>query len=262
MRSAVAAAYQGIRTGRAQAQARAEGRQAGPYQGMGGGGRRVPSLAARRRLQMGFWTRDIPRVIPAQIPRGFITAAAADAKFFDVAETTYAANSTGTITHLDIIPQGTTVNSREGKSYRLKSVLIRGMVVVNSTTTHNVCVAYLVWDKQPNKALAAITDVLTSAFAFAFSNRENAGRFTILKKMVYATTGNSTAPATGKEMFSIDERYVCPPNLISSKTNADTTGVIGNTITGALLLITVGNTVAGTADGDFQLRFRINFSET
>lgn len=259
MRSAISAAYAGIRRGRAMSQARAEGR---PFQQMGAGGRRVPSVAARRRLQMGFWTRDIPRVIPPQIPRGFITSAAADAKFFDVASAGYALNTTGSITHLDIIPQGTTVNSREGKSYRVKSVLIRGFLAADTTTTTCQYGIYLVWDKQPNKALAAITDVLVSANSSAFTNRENAGRFIILKKWHGVLSGNVTAPTSYPTIVDIDERYVCPPGLISEKTNADTTGVIGNTINGALLLVTVGNQAAGTADANLSAGFRINFGET
>jgi len=62
----------------------------------------------------------------AQVPRGFVGLVASDAKYFDVVSLASGANQTGLVTHLDIIPQGTTVNSREGKSFQIRNIHVQG----------------------------------------------------------------------------------------------------------------------------------------
>jgi len=196
----------------------------------------------------------------AQVIRGFV-GAAGDAKYFDTATATYAANTTGSITHLSIVPQGTTVNSRIGKAFRCTSVSVRGRVVADTTTTEALAAAYLVWDYQPNKALAAVTDILDAANANAFPKRENAGRFKIIKKWQYELLGNTTTPATGQEGHAIDDFVKLGSDKNVLCTAADTTGVIGNTIEGALLFVTVGAIAAGTADANFLVGFRLNYQD-
>jgi len=217
------------------------------------------------RMTAALPSRTVPRTSfvrrNQQIARGFISPIAADAKYFDVALTNYACNTTGSITHLDIIPQGTTVNSREGKSYTLTKLQIRGLFVANSTSVLNTAGALIVWDKQPNKALAGITDVLDSVSPFAFNKRENRGRFVTIKRITRSIVGNSATPTTGREQVPYEKVINLPPGLISEKTAVDTTGVIGNTINGALLLVTVGTVAAGTQDADFSATFRIGFRE-
>lgn len=204
---------------------------------------------------------EVPRVIPYQIPRGFITMQASDAKFLNVAAAQYACNTTGSITHLDIVPQGTTVSSREGKAFRVKSCLVRGQISANTATTIANYLGYLVWDKQPNKVLPAITDILDSVSFLAFSKRENAGRFILLKKWAGVVSGNSTTPATGLELHCVDEYVRFPKDLIAECTVADNTGVIGNRINGALYFVTAGSVVAGTGDCSFYTTFRVNFTD-
>lgn len=197
---------------------------------------------------------------PNMSTRGFV-GTVADAKFFDTAVATYEASTTGSITHLNPVPQGTTVNTRVGKAYRCTSVQVRGAVSNRSTSTISSPVGYLVWDYQPNKVLAAITDILDSVNSAAFPKRENAIRFKIIKKFEYTLTGNNATPASGDEAERIDAYVKLAPDMSTLLTSADTTGVIGDTINGALLWVTVGDVATGTAASSFNVGFRLNFRD-
>lgn len=197
-----------------------------------------------------------------QITRGFVAGAAgADAKYFDVASASYACNTTGSITHLNVITQGNSINQREGKSYRIRNIQIRGVLETDTTTTRTGTACYLVWDKQPNKALAAITDIFDTITSQSFTKRENTGRFVILKKWHRTLIGNITTPATGREAVDIDKYLKLPKDLVTMLTSGDTTGVIGDIISGALLWVTMGSVAAGTADANATVGFRIGFTD-
>jgi len=195
-----------------------------------------------------------------QAPRGFL-GARGEAKYVDVANAIYPLNTTGSVTHLNIVPQGTTVSSRVGKNALMTSMQLRGTVACDTTTTVSDAAVYLVWDHNPNKALAAITDILDAASSFALPKRENTSRFKFIKKWRFALTGNITTPQTGKELYDIDDYVRMPSAALTEWTTGDTTGVIGNCVKGALLLVCVGVTAAGTADGNLQFTGRINFKD-
>lgn len=190
--------------------------------------------------------------------RGYLKAN--DAKFVDLPQELFNNNTTGTIKLIATIPQGTTVNTREGKACQLTSVRLRGNMFTDTTTTATHVCNYLVWDKQPNKALAAIADIFTSASSLAFPNRENAQRFRIIKQWRRAFSGNVTAPVGASVMMAVDE-WIPLKGCVTSYTAADTTGVIGNIITGALLFVAVGDQASGTADGNSNISFRVNFKD-
>jgi len=189
--------------------------------------------------------------------RGFV-GAAGEAKFFDIAAGTLPLNTTGSISHLDIVPTGTTVSSRDGRKFKNTAMQIRGFAVSDTTTQYAIGAMYLVWDHNPNKSLAAITDVLDSVSANSFAKRENSQRFKIIKKWRWAFNGTGTSP-TSATCFDIDDYVRLPDYCLAETTAADTTGVIGNRVNGALLLITVGSAVAGTNDANVTIGTRVNF---
>jgi hypothetical protein len=196
-----------------------------------------------------------------QIPRGFVTALAADSKFFGSSYATKACDTTGTITHLDIIPQGNGISARNGKSWQNTNIQIRGHFLAGSAAVTNHVAMYLVWDKQPNGALAAVTDVLDSASSLAFMKRENKGRFVTIKKWQRCLTGNTGTPATGREIVLYDKWIKLPADCIAQCAVGDASGVIANRVTGALLLVTVGDQAAGTAAASTSGQFRIGFKD-
>lgn len=205
--------------------------------------------------------RTSAQIARARAPqRGFL-GSAGEAKYVDIAATNYALNVTGSITHLDVVPTGTTVNSRDGRKFKPTAVQFRGNAGADQTTTCTSGAMYLVWDHQPNKALASITDVLDSATAQSFSKRENSQRFKIIKKWRWAFSGNSLTAGqqTSSSWFDIDDYVKLPDYCVAECTTSDTTGAIGNRVTGALLLITVGGSAAGTSDAVAFVNTRVNF---
>ena len=224
------------------------------------GGKRIGMSPRKAYLPRRFVRRFPARRGPA-VSRGFGTAAAADAKYVDVANTAYAIDTSGSIAHLSIVTRGTDINSREGKSFRLTSVQVRGNISADSATALSEYMVMLVWDKQPNLVLPAITAVLVTANSGSFTNRDNASRFVILKKWSGVIAGNSAGVGAGPAIKRIDQYIRFPPGMVCVCTAADTTGAIGNRTTGALYIVSCGNVVQGTADCTANLGFRIGFTE-
>lgn len=216
---------------------------------------------------VGGWSAKRPRPSKAPWTKGSSRLrrliGMADAKYHDVAAASYACDTTGSITHLDVVPQGDSVNNRTGKAWLNTSLNIRGTVTSNAATTATVAAIYIVWDKQPNKALPAITDVLDSVSSLSFTKRENAQRFTIVRKLRYSLEGDtgSLSNQTRSTQFDVDEYVRLPRDAVALATTSDTTGAIGNRITGALYAITVGNVTAGTTASTAALSYRLNIKD-
>lgn len=181
-------------------------------------------------------------------------------------EFTQTFNQTGSVRHLDIVTQGDAVTQRHGKSWKNTTFMIRGYMANNAAAVINHCAIYLVWDRQPNKALAGITDILEAGSGqtgSSFANRENKERFLIIKKWLRVLIGQGTGgtPTTGREAVAIDKWIKLPEECVAQTTAGDTTGAIGNRVSGALLLATVGSTVAGTGAALLNFRWRIGFRD-
>ena len=198
-------------------------------------------------------------VRPGDMPqRGFNVG---DAKFLDIAQATYDNNTTGSITHLDVVPRGTGVNARIGKAFVPTSLQIQGHVSTDSESATVHWANYLVWDLSPNQALPAITDILDAGNSLAFPKRENSHRFKIIRRFHGVLSGpNSTA--TGQEQITDVQEYVrMPKGIVSMCTSTDEAGTIGSRVTGALYLISTGNKGAGTVDATSTLTMRLNYME-
>jgi len=194
-----------------------------------------------------------------QVARGFV-GAAGDAKYVDASISQASVNTTATVQHISIVPQDNTVNGRNGRAFRCKTVRVRFQVNVDSASQINVVRCALVWDYQPNKALAAFTDIFDSSSVNAFPKRENNMRFKIVREFNFTLTGNSIL-ATPNSVHHVDEYIKLPRDANVLLTAADTTGVIGDVIQGALIFTTVGSTVAGSADCLVAGNARVNFTE-
>lgn len=218
------------------------------------------SLARARRAMIarntGGWR--VRRRGVNQRTSGFV-GAAGDAKYIDIAYTTHAIDTTGAISHLSIVAQGNTVNQREGKAFRCTSVYLRGNVTNGITANVNDYSILLVWDKQPNKALAAVTDILDSASAYSMVKRENSARFVILRRFDGVLTGKGDGTNGQGYCRNFDKYVKLPRDCNCLCTVADTTGAIGNRVSGALLLVAVGITAAGGAAAALNVTGRMNF---
>lgn len=180
-------------------------------------------------------------------------------KYKDLASTSYATDTTGSLTLIpDLITPGNGESQRDGEQIRLTSVWGKGRWVAGTTGTVSDQVAYLVWDKSPNKTLPAITDILVSANSNSFPRDSTRRRFKILKRFSHFAVGNSTTPATGCEGADFDF-YVKLPKYCVVEYDAAGTGAIGDIQTGGLYFITVGSVAAGTAAGVVTIGFRTRF---
>lgn len=225
--------------------------------------RRVAQAAGLhgRRMSALMAARAYPIARPMQPAlRGFL-GGAGENKYVDVATATYACDTTGSVTHISVVPQGDSVNQRDGRKFMPTSVNIRGSIGNGSTSTSTENAVMLVWDKQPNKALAALTDILDAATPIAQNKRENASRFTILRRWDSVLTGKSDGSTTSGYIRNFDHFVRLPRGLIAECTPADTTGEIGNRVTGALLFVTVGNRTAGSTAAGLIVNIRVGFKD-
>jgi len=120
---------------------------------------------------------------------GRFSGTGAELKFFDTTNA-FAFDATGEVPatgQLNLIPQGVTESTRVGRKCVIKSIQMRGIVLLQpaaAAVSASTAYLYVVLDKQCNGAAAAATDVLTGTnFSQAFHNLSNSQRFVVLKKM-------------------------------------------------------------------------------
>ena len=176
--------------------------------------------------------------------------------FVDTAVTSYNMNTTGSIALLNTVPQNASTNGRVGKKIMLKSLQVRGNVYNNTTATFNDCSVIIVYDKRPQTTLPAITDILNSATSRSFNNDQNSGRFRILKRLDFVLIGNATSLT---EATTKDADFFLSLRNLETVYKAAGTGAIGDQEQGSLLVVTVGNNVAGNTAAVAQLGFRLRY---
>lgn len=216
----------------------------------------------RAMLMAGRRSQSIPRSIAAA-PSGYLpgsTTRSLSTKFKDLAAANYECSTTGSVTFIpDAIATGAGESQRVGDQIILRSLWGRGQFIAGTTTTVADAVAYIVWDRQPNKALASITDILNTASSNSFPRDSTRRRFRILKKMQYTAVGNRTTPTTGEEQVEADFYMQLPFNDCVTEYDSAGTGAIGDVISGALLLVTVGNVATGATAPLLVMGFRTRF---
>lgn len=179
--------------------------------------------------------------------------------YVDVAYALYPANTTGSITLLNTIAQGTTVNTRVGKRVMMKGLQMRGLAQGDSTCAISEWAFLIVYDIRPRGALPLITDILDTISPNSFLNDTNAQRFRILHRSSDVNVGNSATAGTDKVAFNIDEYMKIPKQYREVVFNALGTGTIADIDMGALYLVTVGGNAAGTADSIIGLGTRLRY---
>lgn len=211
---------------------------------------RGPPGTTRRALSR--TVREMPLYAPTATARP-------EMKFVDTTEATYAANTTGTITHISQIAPGNTLSGREGNRCILTGVQLRGTVQSNTTTGIAQATCAVVWDRQPNNALTTIATIFDAVTSNAFQSVSTRDRFSILGRWNYVLIGNTTTPTVGREEQSVDVHLNFQKEIVFVHDSGN--GAIGNVVTGALLFVTMGDIAAGTADADFTLRIRVYFGD-
>lgn len=184
-------------------------------------------------------------------------------KVIDVAQATYGLNTTGSVTALNLVATGTDYTNRIGRKVNITAVQMRGFAALaDATAGPTLTRIMLVWDMQPNGALALVTDVLNAALPDSFMNLNNRDRFRVLydKQFVFGATTNvaTQAYAQAPSVMNLNVYKRCNQPV----TFSGTTAAIGSMETGALLLVTVGDqTAASTAGANAYLTFRMRFTD-
>lgn len=180
-----------------------------------------------------------------------------------MASATYGLDTTGSVTALNLVATGTDYNNRIGRRISMKAVQMRGYAtLVDAIAGPVLARVILVWDLQPNGALAAVTDVLQTATPDSFMNLNNRDRFRVISdtQMVFGITNNTATQtfAQGPSVRSLNVYKNCNQLV----TFSGTTAAIASVESGALLLVTIGNqTAASTAGGNAFLTFRMRFTD-
>lgn len=176
--------------------------------------------------------------------------------YADLSSTAFAFDTTGTISLIATVAQGTSVNQRVGKKIRYKSLQIRGYVVGNSAAVANDLAFLIVYDKRPTGSLPSITDILDTASSRSFNKDENSGRFVIIRRWDFTIVGNPTT-FTNMTVKSFDHFIKLGGKQAVFK--AAGTGAIGDIEEGALYAVSIGSSAAGTSAATSAIGMRTRF---
>lgn len=179
--------------------------------------------------------------------------------YVNLAAAAYPMDTTGSVTLLATIAQGAAVTQRVGKKVMLKSIQCRGNWSNGSTATNNDVAMLVVYDKRPTGSLPAVTDILASASSLAFNNDANSGRFVVLKRMDDVLVGNNTAAANYTEAQYKSVDFWLALRGLPLVFKAAGTGAIADIEEGALYLVTMSNSAAGTGAASANVAFRTRF---
>lgn len=165
--------------------------------------------------------------------------------------------------NLNIVAQGDTESSRQGRKIMIKKIHGKGEVVLpsatavaNSSETYKLMV---VVDTQTNKAQFASTDLLESDVLFSFRNLANQSRFKILwQDTVSLQSGGATATGAAyafseaRQKWSFNLNVNIPINF----DNTDTDGAIDTQTENSVYFVTQSATGAIVAlTGQVRIRF-------
>lgn len=225
------------------------------------------TISSRRAMRMA-----IPRQLPARL-----VSRSGEIKALVVSNTTaapggaaLAINSTGSIIPLNLIQAGSSFFNRVGRKVEMKSLLIeitlRPVVAARSTASDTARIL-VVYDRQTNGALPAISDILqdteqngtNTTQANSNINLNNRDRFQIIRDIrmclpaiTNAATGVPTAAwptliqgtASGGQGALVRE-FIKLGELCTQFRADSSPAVIGDIATGALYLITFSEQAAG-----------------
>lgn len=187
---------------------------------------------------------------------------AGELKYLDIASAGYVADTTGSVTCLNLTAVGDDNTNRDGRQIINKSIHIQGLLQPSDdSTSPNLSRMLIVWDSQPNGAIATITDILVASTSVSSTNLNNRERFRILKDL---RLSQGKVDTTATSTFSNSDNTYCVNEFIKlndlKTTYSGTTAVIASIATGALLMVTIGS-VAAAAGGTFGVTTRLRFAD-
>jgi hypothetical protein len=201
---------------------------------------------------------------PLSVPIKGKIRPAVETHYLDIAQAAYTADTTGSVTALNLIAEGNDNVNRLGRKAMMRSVSVKGYVstpgIAAAREVQQVRVL-LVWDNAANGALPAVTDVLTAINTTSFPNANGVARFTILHDQAiplgaFNTTVTQAYLHETTKNIDITRRINAPTEYFG------TAAAITSLQNGSLLLLTMGNSANGTAgNAVFTLGTRVTFTD-
>lgn len=169
-------------------------------------------------------------------------------------------DTTGKVTLLNDVAEGTSTQERNGRKIAMTGLTIRCYAINGSTAGANKCAMLLVEDLRPVGSLPAVSDILESVDPQALNNEAGFGRFKIHMRKTFILRGPSSGGSKDEAAPYIRNLDKFKPLKVREVHYSGATGGIGEIIKGALYLVTVGFTPAGTAAaymaGEVRLAFK------
>lgn len=200
----------------------------------------------------------VTQAVAQAVKQALNSEAKKHAGYVDLANATYNMSTTGSIALVATIAQGAGVQQRIGKKAAYKSVQVRGYAASNTATNIADGAALLVYDREPGAALPGITEILDSISSISQNLDVNSKRFRIVRRWDFVFAGSTAAP-TSASIHSFDEWVDMKGMPIQFK--AAGTGAMGDIATGALYIVTVSTSAAGTSAPVLQCGFRTRFTD-
>lgn len=169
--------------------------------------------------------------------------------------TAYNTNNQGTLLLLNGCVTGNDLNNRDGRKIRIESVMMRISCTMPLNTNSNGfgTRTILFFDKQPNAAAPAITDLLVADTPTSNLNLNNRDRFIVLMDKVRSTIGSSGYNDFWKKYKNL---YFKNLDTIYNGVNG---GTVADITSGSLYLLTfmqgITTTNVLTCAGDIRVRF-------
>lgn len=189
-------------------------------------------------------------------------------KYFDTAYASTNITLAGVFTtSWNLIPQGTTKNTRIGNKCTVTNINVHGFIALANQLANNVLGDKVRWivfvDRQANGAVpAAISDLIQTmpgagADVHSFRNMDNVERFVILKDKTYVLNQGSQSGALGSSQTirEIKMNKKCNIPLEFSSTTGAITEVRSNNIM-SLFINTAGNSLSA-----YALTVRVKYTD-
>lgn len=182
-------------------------------------------------------------------------------KVIDTALANYDVNATGSVTLISGCATGTDYTERIGRRTNITAIQLRGRMQVqtdSASTTPQCGRVMIVEDMQCNGVIAAITDILQTANVHSFNNLNNRERFKIHYDQVFdfGVFSQTTDQSFATNLMHHFEVYK-PVNI--PVVYEGTSNTIGSISSGAIYLVFIGSTAAGTNDILAPTTCRIRF---
>lgn len=170
-------------------------------------------------------------------------------------------DSSGTLTLLNGMAQGTTASTRIGRRITVKSIEWRFNCSTSTLTNWTSNRFMIVVDTQANAATPAFTDIYDSAIPSTLRNVSNMPRFKVLYDSdEFIMVGNLSA-SPGNDLIARAFKGYMKVN-IPVQYNVGTAGTVGDIQTNAIYFVTIGNSASATTNTDvFNSQIRIRYTD-